>query len=74
MKEKGSTISESKTKLLISCAVTAQLICAFVFAYTNCWFSHAKARIIFNNEYVTPYGQLVTPYYTIWSSCVQDEH
>ena len=29
---------------LISCAVTAQLICFFVFAYANCWFSHAKAQ------------------------------
>ena len=34
-----------KTKALISCAVTAQLICVFVFAYTNCWFSHAKVLI-----------------------------
>ena len=25
-----------KTKALISCAVTAQLICVFVFAYANC--------------------------------------
>ena len=33
----------AKTKVLISCAVTAQLICVFVFAYANCWFSHAKA-------------------------------
>ena len=34
----------AKTKALISCAVTAQLICVFVFAYANCWFSHAKAH------------------------------
>ena len=27
------TIHEAKTKVLISCAVTAQLICVFVFAY-----------------------------------------
>ena len=32
-----------KTKALISCAVTAQLICVFVFAYANCWFSYVKA-------------------------------
>ena len=31
--------------MLISCAVTVQLICAFVFAYANRWFSHAKAHI-----------------------------
>ena len=30
-----------KTKLTI----TAQLICGFVFANTNCWFSHAMAHI-----------------------------
>ena len=36
----------AKTKALISFAVTAKLICVFVFAYANCWFSHAKAKII----------------------------
>ena len=36
----------AKTKALISCAVTAQLICIFVFAYANCLFSHAKAHNI----------------------------
>ena len=35
----------AKTKALISFAVTAKLICIFVFAYANCWFSHAKAHI-----------------------------
>ena len=35
----------AKTKALISCAVTAQLICVFVFAYANCWFSHAQIHI-----------------------------
>ena len=35
-----------KTKALISFAVTAKLICAFVFAYANCWFSHARAILI----------------------------
>ena len=35
----------AKTKALISRAVTAQLICVFVFAYANCWFSHAKAQL-----------------------------
>ena len=37
----------AKTKALISCAVTAQLICAFVFAYVICWFSDAAAHIVF---------------------------
>ena len=35
-----------KTKALISCAVTAQLICAFVFAYAKIWFSLDATRII----------------------------
>ena len=35
----------AKTKALISFAVTAKLICAFVFAYADCWFSHVVAHI-----------------------------
>ena len=35
----------AKTKALISFAVTAKLICIFVFAYANCWFSHAQAQM-----------------------------
>ena len=31
--------------MLISCVVTAQLICVFVFAYANRWFSHGKAHL-----------------------------
>ena len=34
-----------KTKALISFAVTAKLICAFVFAYADCWFSHGAAHM-----------------------------
>ena len=36
------TISVAKTKALISFAV--KLICVFVFAYANCWFSHEAAH------------------------------
>ena len=36
----------AKTKALISCAVPAQLICVFVFAYADCWFSQEAAHII----------------------------
>ena len=36
----------AKAKALISCAVTAQLICVFVFAYANRWFSDAKAHML----------------------------
>ena len=35
----------AKTKALISFAVTAKLICAFVFAYADCWFSHGAAHL-----------------------------
>ena len=36
----------AKTKALISFAVTAKLICAFVFAQAFCWFCHAVAQIV----------------------------
>ena len=39
------TIYEVKTKALISCTVTAQLICAFVFAYARRRFSCDAAYI-----------------------------
>ena len=35
-----------KTEVLISCAITAQLICSFVFAYAKNCFSHNVALII----------------------------
>ena len=35
----------AKTKALISCAFTVQLIWAFVFAYINIWFSHYAAQL-----------------------------
>ena len=40
------TIHVAKTKALISFAVTAKLICVFVFAYAKSRFSHDQARII----------------------------
>ena len=47
--KRDCTICISKTKALtqISCAVTAQLICVFVFAYANSRFSHDAAHIIY---------------------------
>ena len=39
------TIGVVKTKALISFAVTAKLISAFVFAYAKSRFSHAEAHI-----------------------------
>ena len=44
--ERDCTISVAKTKALISCAVTAQLICGFVFAYANSLFSHDEAHLV----------------------------
>ena len=35
----------ARTKMLISFAVTANLICIFVFAYAKCWFSHDEAHL-----------------------------
>ena len=40
------TIRVPKTKALISFAVTAKLICVFVFAYTKSRFSHKETKII----------------------------
>ena len=37
-KYRNCTIRVSKTK--------AKLICAFVFAYADCWFSHAAAHLV----------------------------
>ena len=45
-KKRDCTIHVAKTKALISCAVTAQLICVFVFAYADCWFYHAQAQMV----------------------------
>ena len=41
------TIRVAKTKALISFAVTAKLICVFVFAYAKSRFSHYAAHIMF---------------------------
>ena len=40
------TIRIAKTKALISFAVTAKLICVFVFAYAKSRFSHDEAQIV----------------------------
>ena len=32
--------------MLISFAVTAKLICVFVLAYADCWFSHEAAHLV----------------------------
>ena len=42
--KRNRTIRVAKTKALISFAVTAKLICPFVFAYADCWYSHAATQ------------------------------
>ena len=51
----------AKTKVLISCAVTAQLICAFVFAYAMRWFSRDVAQLFCAVLQVTAYRQTTFP-------------
>ena len=43
-KKRDCTIYVAKAKALISFAVTAKLICVFVFAYAKHWFSHDAAH------------------------------
>ena len=45
------TFYVGKTKALISCAVRAQMIFAFVFAYSKSWFTHDAAHVIFCCSY-----------------------
>ena len=52
--------------MLISCAVTAQLICTFVFAYADCWFSHAVAQFKF--FFSLAIGEILRT--EIWASCM----
>ena len=42
----------SETKAMISFAVSSKLVCAFVFAYVNYWFSHAVAHFLFHQIYL----------------------
>ena len=44
------SIQAAKTKALISFAVTAKLICVFVFAHAKSWFSHDEAHIIYHGK------------------------
>ena len=46
MKKRNCSICDAKAKVLISCAVTAQPICAFVFALAIIRFSYDLAQLI----------------------------
>ena len=50
-KRRNCTIRVAKTKALISFAVTAKLICVFVFVYSDCWFLPCIGSVII--DYVT---------------------
>ena len=49
-KKMGCSICEVKTKVLINCAVTGQLICAFIFTNACCWYSYVEAQMIANQD------------------------
>ena len=49
-KQRDCTIHVAKTKVLISFAVAAKLICAFVFAYAKSWFSHDTAHLVCSED------------------------
>ena len=44
-------ICVAKIKTLVSFAVTAKMICIFVFAYADCWFSGAAAHMNIDAAY-----------------------
>ena len=54
------TIRVAKTKTLISFAVTAKLICVFVFAYAKSRFSHNEAQLQMTRRTTTEVPPLKT--------------
>ena len=62
------------TKALISCAVTAQLICAFVFAKAKIWFSHNAAQMVSAAVYITDFmvGNMVMQH-AFYFMCLADK-
>ena len=64
-KKRDCTIYVAKTKVLISCAATAQLICAFVFAY---------AKLRFFNMYSYPLTHLRIFFQHIHSFCSREQY
>ena len=55
------SIYVAKTKALISFAVTAKLICVFVFAYAKRWFSHDVAQLyLYTQSLLSGFGVKVS--------------
>ena len=44
--------NRSDTKRAVKSQKRAKLVCAFVFAYEDCWFSHEKAQML-NRTFLT---------------------
>ena len=67
-KKRDCTICVAKIKVLISSAVTAQLICIFVFAYAKKRFSHDVAHFMYKSyKYATSkYVSLVVRKPVFW--------
>ena len=55
----------SKNKGADHFAVTAKLICAFVFAYRDCWFSHVAAQFFFQTDDIHKHGESVNGSFTV---------
>ena len=68
-------IRRMKTKELISFAVTAKQVYAFVFAYAKCWFSHSAAEMeyspshFFNFETLLFCFELVQEQLQVMAAC-----
>ena len=58
----------AKTKALISFAVTAKLICVFVFAYAKCRFSHDAAQKL-GQRHFNPAPRIVTDTMKVYRIC-----
>ena len=69
MKKRMCTFGVAKTKVLISCAVTSQLICGFVFAKKKIRFSHGAAHIypLIPHCYIVKLGSTGVQLYTFLS-------
>ena len=61
---RNCSIIVMKTKVLISFAVTAKLICAFVFANADCLFSHGAAQTLITF--------VISLYFTKWCNTLCD--
>ena len=63
------TVTEAGYRLEIL-AVTAQLICGFVFAYADCWFSFAAAQCIS----IKDFSQLIAMFASLCNNVMKEVH